>query len=87
MTKRIAKMARIAAVGGFLTLGVAAPVMAQDTTTYDRRGVDDDSDHGNWGLVGLLGLAGLAGLGRREGLNRRERDARYPETKPTTART
>ena len=75
---------RIAAVGGILSLGVAAPLMAQDSTTYERRGADD-SDDGNWGLVGLLGLAGLAGLaGRRERDARR--DARY-ETKTASART
>jgi MYXO-CTERM domain-containing protein len=80
MTKRIAKMARIAAVGGLLSLGVAAPLMAQEATTYDRRGADD-SDHGYWGLLGLVGLAGLAGLSKRE---KRERDVRYPEKTATS---
>lgn len=84
MTKRIAKMARIAAVGSVLSLGVAAPLLAQDAardaTTYDRRG--DDPDHGYWGLFGLVGLAGLAGLTKRE--RERERDVRYPEKTATS---
>ena len=57
-----------------LSIGVLSPAMAQNATTLDSGTSaapihrNDDTNHTDWGWVGLFGLAGLAGLA---GKNRR----------------
>jgi hypothetical protein len=63
------KMARVALVGGVLSLGIVPVVHSQtatDRNTTTTTAADDRGNRGNFGWIGILGLAGLAGLMKRD---------------------
>ncbi|WP_084000315.1 WGxxGxxG family protein [Actinomadura kijaniata] len=77
----MSKYIAAAAMAAFISIGSAAPALAEPTETITKNQVQvvasqerqqprqDNDDHDNrglWGLTGLLGLLGLLGLARKQ---------------------